>query len=354
MNSANGKPIKKRGLGEWVISDPGIEDKRLFVLDEEFANALSATKREGNTLSSILRCLYDDGNAEPLTKSYRIKTTGAHVGIVTHITLFELNKRMSENEQLNGFGNRFLWVCSRRNGVIPFPEQMAEGIKAELRRKIQNRLDAARTRGRFEFSEDAKALWQVEYPRLSMSHGGLAGCMVNRGEAQVIRLSLVYALLAGHEKIQREDLIAAIAFWQYCHDSAFFIFGCAPADRRKLKILESLKTRDGQRMTKNEIRKDVFDNHIEAGNLTKLLDEMVSDHLVDVQSEPTGGAPRTVVIFKNASVKSVKSVKSPPVDTLNTLNTQEEKVFSTDELDDFVTPDTLEDFDIDAEVICGS
>lgn len=88
------KVDKRTGQGEWVVEDPGIEDKRLFILDEEFASALSCTKREGNTLSTIIRGGWDSGDIDPLTKTTKIKATGAHIGICTHITLAELNKKL--------------------------------------------------------------------------------------------------------------------------------------------------------------------------------------------------------------------------------------------------------------------
>ena len=53
---AVGDPVKKwqvdkqTGAGQWIDEDPGVDDKRLFVLDEELAAALQCTKREGNTL----------------------------------------------------------------------------------------------------------------------------------------------------------------------------------------------------------------------------------------------------------------------------------------------------------------
>lgn len=339
---------KNTSAGEWVISDPGIEDKRLFVMDEEFANALNATKREGNTLSSIVRCLYDDGNAEPLTKSNRIKTTGAHVGITTHITLFELKKRLTENEQLNGFGNRFLWVCAKRNGIVPFPEPMDDYKKRKLQAVLKERLDRAFVAGRMTFSDEAKNLWASEYPRLSMAHTGLAGCMVNRAEAHVTRLALVYSLLAGHDRIEFQDLQAAMAFWEYCHQSAFYIFGGAPADRRKLKIIEYLKSRDGQSETKAEIRKEVFNNHIPATDLSELFTSMESDGLIECITEPTGGAPRTMIILKHSCAKSSKSVKSPATEdvtdliTLKTLITQ--TIFETGAVNNSEGP-LLFDFD---------
>jgi hypothetical protein len=40
--------------GEWIVVDPGIIDKRLFILDEEFAGVMAQAKREGNTLWEML------------------------------------------------------------------------------------------------------------------------------------------------------------------------------------------------------------------------------------------------------------------------------------------------------------
>jgi len=113
-----------------------------------------------------------------------------------------------------------------------------------------------------------------------------------------------------------------MAFWEYCHASAFYIFGGAPADRGKLKIIEYLKTRTGQSATKTEIHKEVFNNHIPATELSELLTTMEADGLIDCTTEPTGGAPRTMIILKNSCVKSELSELTPctPLKTLNTLN----------------------------------
>ena len=46
---------KQKNSGKFIVTDPGIEDKRLHVIVEEFAGALSCSKRDGNTLSSIIR-----------------------------------------------------------------------------------------------------------------------------------------------------------------------------------------------------------------------------------------------------------------------------------------------------------
>ena len=284
----------KTGEGKWIIKDPGITDKRLFVQEEEFASALQATKREGNTLSPILRGLWDDGDAEPLTKTSRCKTTGAHISLITHITLGELRKTLTVTEQLNGFGNRFLWVCSQRKKILPRPEQMDLKWLLDFQGRLNKITQAARMVGRMQYTPEAWELWDSEYPRLTMAYGGTAGCMVNRGEAQVVRLSLIYALLAGHAGIQIDDLQAALAFWNYCKDSALYIFGGSSTDKRKAKILEYMKS--NQTMTKAEIRSKIFSNHIGGEELDAVLAEMAEEYLLEVTEEKeTGGAPRTII-----------------------------------------------------------
>lgn len=108
-------------LQEWIVTDPGIDDKRLFILDEEFAGVMANTKREGNTLSMIIRRIWDSGNLAPIIKNNRITATCAHIGWVSHITLFELNSRLDESEAFNGFANRILWVCAKRFKLVPEP-----------------------------------------------------------------------------------------------------------------------------------------------------------------------------------------------------------------------------------------
>lgn len=87
------------------IHDKG--DKRLMIMDEEFASGLACTKREGNTLSMGIRCFWDSGDYSPLTKNNPITVKGAHINIITHITMQELAVCLGEVQAFNGFGNRF-------------------------------------------------------------------------------------------------------------------------------------------------------------------------------------------------------------------------------------------------------
>ena len=69
----------------WKTCDPGIADKRLMIVEDEFAGALSVMERHGNTLSPILRKAWDGGRLATLTKNAPISSTRAHISIIAHI-----------------------------------------------------------------------------------------------------------------------------------------------------------------------------------------------------------------------------------------------------------------------------
>ena len=281
---------RKTGTGEMVLADPGVEDKRLFVLDEEFATALSCTKREGNTLSSIIRGAWDNGNIEPLTKTSRIKTTGAHIGIVSHITMEELHQRLTDVEVFNGFANRFIWVCAKRSKLVPFPTPMPEIELFGIKRRLLERLKLARGIGQMQFNEDTKSIWKSVYANLSRDRGGLVGTVLNRAEAQVVRLAMVYALLDGSAMIEHGHLDAALGFWEYCSESAIFIFKGRESAAVSNKIVEALKTgpksrTDLHRACQNNINQNQMDN---------ALRRLANNGRIISEKEGTGGKPRII------------------------------------------------------------
>ena len=101
------------------IGDPGVADKRLLVLEEEFASTLRTMGRDGNTLSPIIRRAWDNGNLSSLVKNSPCRATGALISIIGHITAEELRRYLDRTEAGNGFANRFLFVCVRRSKMLP-------------------------------------------------------------------------------------------------------------------------------------------------------------------------------------------------------------------------------------------
>jgi hypothetical protein len=95
--------------------DPGVEDKRLLIVEQEFAQPLRLMRREGNPLSQYLRTLWDSGRAAAMTRHSPLKATNAHVSVLGHIVVEELQKEMHSVDWYNGFANRFLFACVRRS-----------------------------------------------------------------------------------------------------------------------------------------------------------------------------------------------------------------------------------------------
>jgi hypothetical protein len=211
------------------------EAKRLLCLETEFARPITAMRREGNTLSPLLRSAWDSQTLEVLTRGKsKIRASNAHVSIIAHITPEELAKLLSGSvEVANGFSNRFLWACVRRSNILPeggnpyaldaFVEPLKQAIaKAKgIRRVVRD--------------DEAKALWAEVYPSLSASKPGAFGMATGRGHAQTLRLSLLYALLDGSDTVKVEHLRAALAVWRYCELSASAIFGSENGDTIKGK-----------------------------------------------------------------------------------------------------------------------
>ena len=144
---------------EGMPIDPGVDDKRLIVLDGEFAAALRAMKRESNTLSAIIRSAWDSGDISPLTKTKPVRVTNGHVCFVSHITTPELHACLSESDAMNGFSNRILWICTRRQGSVPFPERLSKDARGEIGANLSNALLTAGKTSEITLSPEAKALF---------------------------------------------------------------------------------------------------------------------------------------------------------------------------------------------------
>lgn len=209
------------------VTDPGEPDKRLMLVESEFANVLKQTERLGNTLSTVVRDAWDKSRLSPLTKNNRIVATDPHISIIGHITREETTRYLSATEIANGFGNRFLWFLVKRSKLLPFggaPEQREVDALSDA---VGNVLTFAESAGQMVFDTNARDLWVETYPELSRDRHGLGGSLTARAEAHVFRLALMYAVLDRAKGIGTEHLSAALALWKYSEESVTCIFGDA-------------------------------------------------------------------------------------------------------------------------------
>jgi hypothetical protein len=251
------------------VKIPGVADKRLLVYEGEFSSVLSVSKREGNTLSQLIRCAWDGKPLQTLTRNSPLEATDHHISILGDITNEELQLLLSHRDRFNGFTNRFLWVFVERTRLLP-------GGGAELDwtdevAELKEAVAEARKRHRLFFDRNAREKWDPVYEKLSEGRPGTFGAATSRAEAQTIRLALNYALLDQSEHICVQHLDAALAVWRYCDESARLVFGGLSQCQKQ--IASGLQV---QSMTPGEINQRVFSRNLRIPDILGELAGMVA------------------------------------------------------------------------------
>jgi len=278
VRQKNGESIKE-------IADEGIVDKRLLIVESEFASTLKVMSREGNTLSPLIRQAWDRGDLATLTKNNPAKATGAHVSIMGHIVKDELRRYLGDTEAGNGFANRFLWCCSRRAQMLPEGGGLPDF--GHLVSRLHTALSQTDKLGMMERNDEAKRLWADVYPDLSEGKEGLFGAITARAEAQVLRLSVLYAATDLSGFIKLPHLLAALAVWDYCEASARYIFGDATGDPVADRVLEGLRNCP-EGLTRTSIS-DLLGRNIPLGRIAQALGILLRTKRAKFETVPQEG-----------------------------------------------------------------
>jgi Domain of unknown function (DUF3854) len=274
--------------GEVEVRDPGVSDKRVLVVETEFATVLTRMSRDGNTLSAVLRDAWDHGNLSTLTKNSPLKATGAHVSILGHITAEELVPLLSTVSMANGFGNRFLWACVRRARLLPEGEGVDSARLQPLTEALGKVVTAAKNIGQIRRDPEAAEFWRAVYPDLSRERDGLVGALLGRAEAQTLRLSVLYAVLDGSPLIRLAHLQAAVAVWGYCEASVPYLFAGRLGHPVADAILDALHRRGC--LARTEIS-GLFSRHQSATQIEEALGMLERSGLAKRGTRQTGGRP---------------------------------------------------------------
>jgi hypothetical protein len=271
-----------------VGAEVGVDDKRLLVMEPEFARVLQSARRKENTLSPVIRQAWDSGDLRIINKNSPVIATGAHISLIGHITKDELVRNLTETESANGFANRFLWVCVRRSKLLPEGGTARQKDFSDITARFEQARNFAQQQGRLLRDEPTRERWRSGYETLSGEKPGLLGAVISRSEAQVTRLSLVYALLDSSPVIRVPHLEAALAVWRYCEDSARFIFGDSLGDPMADTVLAELRKAGERGLTRTEISW-LFGRHAQASEISRALNKLVSEGLARSQLERTEG-----------------------------------------------------------------
>jgi hypothetical protein len=226
-----------------------------------------------------------------LTKNNPACVTGAHTSMVGHITPTELRRYLNATETANGFGNRILWLAVRRSQFLPEGGCVMPTELDRLQRALAVRLEQGRKVQEMVRDESARQLWQELYPELNRERTGLVGERLARTAPQVLRLALLYALLAERSAVSAADLQAAVAFWDYCERSVGYLFGDAVGDPLADEVLRVVRANHSHGITRTGLL-DYFQRNLSASKIGAALQVLVTTGAVrqSVDAE-TGGRP---------------------------------------------------------------
>ena len=256
---------------ELVVVDPGVEDKRLLVVESEFATPLKVMERDGNTLSPVLRDAWDGVNLRSLVKNSPARATDPHISVLGHITTAELRRHFAETEAANGFGNRVMWFMVRRSKMLPEGGRPDPGVMAQLARQVGVAVGHARRSGELRRDPRCREVWAAIYPELSADRAGLLGAVVARAEAHVTRLALLYALLDEATEVRVEHLGAALNVWRFAEASAEWIFGDSLGDEVADQVLQLIRAAGPEGATRTDMH-NALGRHVQAHRLNLALE----------------------------------------------------------------------------------
>ncbi len=273
---------------EGVVTDAGVSDKRLLVVESEFCRVLKAMRRDTNTLSAVIRDAWDQGDLNILTKNNSVHASDAHISILAHITADELRRNLTDTETGNGFANRFLWFFAKRSKPLPFGGALADDALHTIAERLQSAAKASASVERLNFDDHAAREWERVYPALSEGSRGLLGAITSRSEAHAVRIALIYALLDASKAISIYHLRAALAVIDYSNRSALNIFGGQLGDSTADEIMRVLTESGDAGLTRNDLYQH-FGRNKASSDIQRALNLLLREELARMEREPSGG-----------------------------------------------------------------
>lgn len=266
-------------------------DLRRLVFEPEFSRVLAVASRQGNTISEVLRQAWDGEPLHVTTRQAPLRVVRHHISVVAHTTQDELRRCLPTAAMANGFANRFLFIVAERSKLLPNGGTLTDADYASVGTSIADCLEEAVLVGRMVRSKEAAELWTDIYEELSRPAPGVAGALTARAEAQVLRLSVVYAALDGSPVIEPQHLRSAKAVWDYAESSVRFVFGGATGSHIADRLYEAIVAAGPRGMSGTEQR-DLLARHASGLERQEALALLEERGLIVTTEEKTQGAPR--------------------------------------------------------------
>ena len=276
--------------------DPDAEprDLRLLAFENEWGGVMAKMRREGNSLSAILRQAWEGGDLSTLTVNARIAPE-SHVGILAHITPDEFRAKLSDADMAGGTYNRFLPLAVAWSKALPDSVGADPGLLTSLAADFADRLDTGGRLGALDLAEEARPLWRELYLEFNTdTHHPRVAQFVSRALPYCKRIAGIHAALDGEPAIHAVHLHAAAALVRYSIDSARALF----VDTATPAKLTAWITEAGETgRTKTDITSGFYKGKPPA-DLAAILDQLIHAGRVTLtQRRPPGGKGRTTTVY---------------------------------------------------------
>jgi hypothetical protein len=283
------------GLVTFLAAAPG---RHLLIEEEEFGGLLTAARRDGSTLSPIVRKLWDGQPLANVVKDGEAVADDYHACLLGHITPSELEAKLAAVEQETGFANRFLLVASHRRFRIDWD---CEGdssafLRDRLRKPAEalgRHLDKAPA-GPMRASGSGWEAW-LEHRERSDDRW-----MRSRRAAHLGRLALVFALADGSAEVTGEHIAAAAAMCDYSEATAAWVFGPLSGDPLAKRVLD-IVSKEPEGVTLTELQGH-FGNHLQKPQRDRVVQQLVKEGLIVRRYEGTRGRSRVRLMIAEPTV----------------------------------------------------
>jgi Protein of unknown function (DUF3987)/Primase C terminal 1 (PriCT-1) len=264
------------------VTVPGVQDKRLCIREGELASIFVLASKPESRADIVLRDGWDGKPLRNVVKgkgrdgfSNSAKCEEPHLSISGDTTIHELRAKMPTGADENGFGNRFLYVYVYRVKDCPHGAPDLDWSQEIV--EFQEVVKFARTVKHVSMSDQARKWWNKNYSRFEHEGpDGLAGKMTARAAAHIRRIAMMYALIDLTDQIELEHFQAAEKLWNYCEESAMFIF--AGVTKEQLRIVQWINQRGPATFT--QIREDLYHRNKLASEIRADLGSLVKAGLL--------------------------------------------------------------------------
>ncbi|MGD0962202.1 MAG: DUF3987 domain-containing protein, partial [Methylomonas sp.] len=267
---------------------PAIVDKRLWVVESEFANILHHGRGRGNTLSAALRDCWDGICLKPATKSNRLYASRPHVCLSGAITPKELTSLMTSRELTNGLANRFLMIWAERSKIVAFPKATPQTTVETLAHRVHQVLQFVQAGNpddqlQMAISPQAQRLYaQLYHSELNNDEAGeRITTLVERRAPMLLRMAMLFALTDLQLYIEVVHIEAAMAWIRYASESTKYVFISA-SDEVKLMQVQQIAQRivtfleQREQATRREITVDCFQGHESKPNIDAAIEKLLN------------------------------------------------------------------------------